>query len=68
VSPNGVIDRVLGFLFLCNGRRRSNSNWRKRKRRRIFAIIELLHSSVTLLVGTSLEVKLKCMCVFFSLG
>jgi hypothetical protein len=25
VFPNGVIDRVLGFLFLCSGRRISNS-------------------------------------------
>ncbi len=74
VSPNGVIDRALGFLSLCSGRRRSSSSWRtrerrrRRQRRRIFAAVELLHSSVTLLVGTSLEVKLKCMLAFLFLG
>jgi hypothetical protein len=26
VSPNGVIDRALGFLSLCSGRRRSSSS------------------------------------------
>ncbi len=58
---------------MCSGRRRSSSSWRRRKRRRprlrrIFAAVELLHSSVTLLVSTSLEVKLKCTRAFFFLG
>ncbi len=70
VSPNGVIARA---SFMCSGTRRSSNSWRRRKRRRprlrrIFAAVELLHSSVTLLVDTSLEVKLKCTHVFFFLG
>ncbi len=55
---------------MCSGRRRSNNSWRRRKRRRprlrrIFAVVDLLHSSITFLVGTLLEVKLKCTHVFF---